>query len=67
MSKASYERNHFIYWNILCSYTIKGKENKYLYIAVNNTLEGSLEDAKRDHVWGKHPTFKAKVVGIRFE
>lgn len=67
MSKAGYKLNHFIYWDILCTYTINGKENRYLYRAMSHTLEGSFEDAKRDHGWSKHPTFEMRVVGIRFE
>lgn len=67
MSKASYAKNNHIYWTVLCSHETNGKKHEYLYIGYNSSYTGSLEEAKRVCVWGKHPTFKAKVVGIRFE
>lgn len=67
MSQQIGKYNEHIYWNVLCIFTIDGKDHKYLYISNNSSFEDSLKEARQVHVWSKHPTFKAEVIGIRFE
>lgn len=67
MSTVSYKRNHHIFWVVECTFTIDGEVNRYLYKGVEQKYSKALEDAKKNHVWGNHPTFKTRVVGIRFE
>lgn len=66
MGKASYIRKEHIFWIVQCSHIYNGKKYVYEYRSGAGSYTESLEGAKSDCGWSKHPTFEAKVIGIIF-